>query len=194
MSEQKLAPLKTAEDMYNYCEQQNMGTGFSKSWSIKHFSLIENELRAGESILTAYVGRLSKNSDGNSGYNYAFALTPKRFIMAQKRIIGNFLKSIYLENVNDVTMKKGLIFGTIEVDTIKEVVQIEVAKECADNIYYCITSSLERIKKANKEREDSVGTLKGSDAEEILKFKQLLDSGIITEEEFNYKKKQILGI
>ena len=33
-----------------------------------------------------------------------------------------------------------------------------------------------------------------SAAEEIKKFKELLDSGIITQEEFDAKKKQLLGI
>ena len=32
-----------------------------------------------------------------------------------------------------------------------------------------------------------------SAADEILKFKQLLDAGIITQEEFDAKKKQLLG-
>ena len=33
-----------------------------------------------------------------------------------------------------------------------------------------------------------------SSADEIRKFKQLLDDGIITQEEFNVKKKQLLGL
>lgn len=33
-----------------------------------------------------------------------------------------------------------------------------------------------------------------SDADELIKFKELLDAGVITEEEFEAKKKQILGI
>jgi len=33
-----------------------------------------------------------------------------------------------------------------------------------------------------------------SDADEIKKFKDLFDSGIITQEEFNAKKTQILGL
>ncbi|MBU6134687.1 SHOCT domain-containing protein [Clostridium tertium] len=33
-----------------------------------------------------------------------------------------------------------------------------------------------------------------SSVDEILKFKELFDMGVITEEEFNIKKKQILGI
>lgn len=35
---------------------------------------------------------------------------------------------------------------------------------------------------------------KGSDADELIKFKSLLDDGVITQEEFNAKKKQILGL
>lgn len=33
-----------------------------------------------------------------------------------------------------------------------------------------------------------------SNADEILKYKNLLDGGIITQEEFNTKKKQLLGL
>lgn len=40
--------------------------------------------------------------------------------------------------------------------------------------------------------ENSPSTISGAD--EILKYKKLLDDGIISEEEFNAKKKQILGI
>ena len=33
-----------------------------------------------------------------------------------------------------------------------------------------------------------------SSADEIMKFKELLDSGVITQEEFNEKKKELLGV
>lgn len=37
-------------------------------------------------------------------------------------------------------------------------------------------------------------TSESSGADEILKFKELMESGVITEEEFEAKKKQILGL
>ena len=37
-------------------------------------------------------------------------------------------------------------------------------------------------------------TIVYSAADEILKYKKLLDQGILTEEEFNQKKKQLLGL
>ena len=40
----------------------------------------------------------------------------------------------------------------------------------------------------------TVQTSSPSVADEIMKFKQLLDCGAITQEEFNAKKKQLLGL
>lgn len=41
---------------------------------------------------------------------------------------------------------------------------------------------------------DSDGSLAVSDADELSKFKKLLDEGVVTQEEFDMKKKQILGL
>lgn len=41
---------------------------------------------------------------------------------------------------------------------------------------------------------DSDGSLNVSDADELSKFKKLLDEGVVTQEEFDMKKKQILGL
>ncbi len=41
---------------------------------------------------------------------------------------------------------------------------------------------------------DTTGATVSSEADEILKFKELLDKGIITQEEFDAKKKQLLGL
>lgn len=43
-----------------------------------------------------------------------------------------------------------------------------------------------------KKEENSASTVSGAD--EIRKYKQLLDEGILTEEEFQAKKNQLLGI
>lgn len=48
--------------------------------------------------------------------------------------------------------------------------------------------------KANETATTSTQTASMSSADEILKFKNLLDSGIITQEEFEAKKKELLGL
>lgn len=67
---------------------------------------------------------------------------------------------------------------------------IESVMKTAQNII----SLLDLIK---NNQNNSVAEIKSttiSEADEILKFKELLDKGIITEEEFQAKKKQILGL
>lgn len=57
-----------------------------------------------------------------------------------------------------------------------------------------IVSELQLIIDQNKKTESLSSAQPVSAADEILKFKQLLDSGIITQEEFEAKKKQLLGL
>ena len=69
-------------------------------------------------------------------------------------------------------------FGTEQHKKIKELMQ---------GVYEYIQSRI-RFYKENRNAAPVSG------ADEILKLKQLLDAGIITQEEFDAKKKQILGI
>jgi len=57
-----------------------------------------------------------------------------------------------------------------------------------------IKSAFEQYKQAPAEPVSTTIVNERSDADEILKFKGLLDSGIITQEEFEAKKKQLLGL
>ena len=45
-----------------------------------------------------------------------------------------------------------------------------------------------------KELHDILSMLSALPSTDIMKFKELLDGGIITQEEFDVKKKQLLGI
>lgn len=62
----------------------------------------------------------------------------------------------------------------------------------ANSIAEVIKSAFDEFKETSFDTTDSGTGL--SSADEIRKFKQLLDDGIITQEEFNEKKKQLLGI
>jgi len=63
----------------------------------------------------------------------------------------------------------------------------DLAKQIRDKIYE-LQSNQDQSRNATIINETS------STADEILKFKQLLDAGVITQEEFDAKKKQLLGL
>ena len=180
-------PLRTAEDMYDYCKTYDMGIGSFKFWSVKHFRLIEEELKPTESVFTAFVVLLI-------GFNYSFAITNDRILMSKQALVGSFVKSISLLNINDITLRKDFIHGFIEIDTTKERVSVVVVKKCADNIHECIHKSLDMAKQFSASKLSESQTLAYSEADELMKFKKLLDDGIITSEEFESKKRQLLGL
>lgn len=62
--------------------------------------------------------------------------------------------------------------------------------ELAEGIITALQVAVDKVKQSEVSPKTSVI----STADEILKFKNLLDAGIITEEEFQAKKKQLLGL
>jgi hypothetical protein len=84
---------------------------------------------------------------------------------------------------------------TLKIDLIKASTKkssgiYKIAKQSADEII----STLEMISCNNESKtEIAVTTTTSSPADEILKYKELLDMGAITQKEFNKKKKDLLG-
>ena len=86
----------------------------------KHCEVIEKHLNPGEEIIYAFVAQ--KNASVlEIFYTNVIVLTNKRILVATKRILwGYFLVTITPDMFNDLTVRKGLIFGNVIIDTIKE--------------------------------------------------------------------------
>lgn len=95
------------------------------AWRIKrHYKVINNHINDGEDILYMFAGQ--KNDGYLNIFNtYIVAFTNKRIIVATKRVLfGYFFKSITPDMYNDLTVHRGLIWGKITLDTVKEVITI----------------------------------------------------------------------
>lgn len=143
-----------------------------------------------EEVLMCFVGIHNYVSASKHDGNYAYAITNKRIIMAQKKMIGESIQSIAFNNLNDITLSTGLLMGVIVIDTVKEVFNVGVNKKQARKINEQIHNLLIEL----QNRKISPTQAQVSEADELLKFKKLLDAGAISEDEYNMKKKQILGI
>lgn len=182
--------MRIAKEMYLYCKEKGFGQGQNEKWGIKHFSLIEESLLNNEDVLMAFIGLHNYKSLTKHDNNYAYVITNQRIIMAQKRMMGNSIQTVSLNNINDITLNSGAALGIVTIDSIKEVFNIAVDKKSAKLIYNEIHNVLGNINKP------TIASSNGnnSNIDDIYKLKELLDNGIITQEEFDLKKKQILGI
>lgn len=86
----------------------------------KHSQVIEKHLNPDEEIL--YTFPAQKNASVfEIFYTNVVALTNKRIMIATKRVLwGYFFVTITPDMFNDLTIRKGLIFGSVIIDTIKE--------------------------------------------------------------------------
>nr|WP_245169606.1 PH domain-containing protein [Enterococcus faecium] len=165
----------------------------TKKWTTHHFNLISDQLNSDEYVIFCFVGLHNYISSTKHDNNYAYALTNKRLIVAQQKMIGNNVQSIILDNLNNISKKRGILLGTLTIDTLGKVLNVAVDKDTVDRISDSLNEIIYNLKRRNISATNS-NTSTISSASEIRKYKELLDDGIITEEEFNKKKQELLEI
>ncbi|MFD1357653.1 PH domain-containing protein [Fictibacillus halophilus] len=187
-------PMSTAQGMYQYCLENKFGSGFNKSWGLKHFGVLENNLMNNEEVLMTFIGLHNFVSTTKHDNNYAYAITNKRIIFGQKAMTGEKFKAVAHEKINDITFNKGLVFGVLTIDTPQEKFNVGLDRDSATSINSNIHQVLDDLKHAINPMDSSRSAAPASAADELKKFKELLDMDAITQEEYDSKKKQILGL
>lgn len=189
----KFDSIQTAEQMTAYCREFGLGQGSMKDWDLKHFRLIEEALLPNEKVITVFEGIHNYRSVTKHDGNFAYAITTKRIIMAQKKLIGSVVQSVNINNVNDITVGKGALLGVLTFDTTKEVFNVCVNREHVMTIHDFVHRSIETVKEEQAGMERQSKDM-ASVSNELIELKKLVDAGIITEDEFAIKKKQLLGL
>ena len=185
--------MKTSQQMINYCIKNRINYHSEIEKLSKHFQLITNTLDSKEEVLVAFDCNGVKNRGGSliRGGATAVAFTNKKIIYAQAGFMVDFVKTIGYESVTSISAKKGFAFGDIIIDSMNEYAIFTVDKFVADKIRDLTVGAIESYR--NSKNTSGVQPNQSA-ADEIKKFKELLDAGIITQKEFDAKKKQLLGL
>lgn len=86
----------------------------------KHCKVIEEHLNPGEEVIYAFPAQ-KNSSHFEIFYTNVVVLTNKRILIATKRVLwGYFLVTLTPDMYNDLTIRKGLLFGSVTLDTIDE--------------------------------------------------------------------------
>lgn len=121
----------------------------SIAWRVKqHCKILDKHLNPGEEILYLFAGQ-KNDSFINIFSTYVLAFTNKRIIVTTKRVLfGYFFKSITPDMYNDLTVHRGIIWGSITIDTVKELITItNIDKNALDEIETNISEVMLRHKK-----------------------------------------------
>ena len=119
------------------------------SWRLKaHSNVVNKHLNPEEEVLYAFAAQKNDNPL-DIITTCAVVLTNKRIIIGQKRLLfGYFFTSITPDMFNDLTVKMGIIWGKIYIDTIKEIVKLSnIQQEALNEIETAITEYMMQEKK-----------------------------------------------
>jgi hypothetical protein len=174
-----------AKQMYEYCISNGHGKGFNEKTALQHFEVIERNLLPNEIVKTCLIGILNFTSITKHDQNAAVVVTDKRVIYGQKLMFNREnAKSIQLDKISDITRKSDPLFTIITIDALTDKFNIAINRDSGDNAFLALNAALE--KKSAPAPTD--------DLDQLKKLKGLLDDGILTQDEFDAKKKQILGL
>lgn len=113
-------------------------------------------------------------------------LTNKRIFFVSS-ILGSIIsKQIKIQDIQSADYKTTLSLATIRIKGITEMIVIEATKKTAEEMM----SKINELQSKFNDGTTFVSNI--SQADEILKFKKLLNEGIITQEEFERKKQELL--
>lgn len=191
-----------AQQLLDHMLSNNLGfIGDSQKMALNSCSLLLGQLKPDEEIKFAFIASV-KPEKAEEINGAIWVITNRRLLVAKRKLLGDFTQSISLKNINDVTLNNTGIgrFGLakITIDTIRENITASTNVRYGTTIHSGLQEVIEREKLAFTETQTSSSAathiIEKSPAEQILEFKNLLDLGIISSEEFEAKKNQLLGI
>lgn len=194
--------MKTAKEMYDYCVYNGFDEGKNQKY-IKSFELIiEKYLDYDEKVLlplTLFDVLEDEKMVMSGSYTVAVFTTLKRIICCN---IGLFskkerVKIIKLSATNDIQLTRGGMFKNsidrITIDTIRDKIGLQNTSKSIEAMFPHV---LKTFSSYNWEEKQSTTSFEGnisSIIKEIEGLKYLLDNSLITIEEFETKKKQLLN-
>ena len=186
---------KRKQDIEGYFPTKNICDSFSVDENKKQFkvgrnifdysNLLDYELlEDGESITKGGIGRAAAGGLLFGGVGAIVGgVTGKK---KTKSVCDSMKIRITLKNSFTDTAYIYLIIFQTKTDSSKYHIAQSTAQSCI--------SALEIILDEVKSNSVNTATAQNSPADEIMKYKQLLDAGAITQEEFEAKKKQLLNL
>lgn len=127
------------------------------AWRVKnHCKIIDKHLNPGEEILYVFAGQ-KNDSMLDLFHTCVIAFTNKRIMIATDRVLfGYFFRSITPDMYNDLTVSKGIIWGKVVIDTIKEVITItNVDAKALDEVETNITEIMIKNKKSYNNKKNT---------------------------------------
>lgn len=155
----------------------------------KNLELVRPHLKDGENIKFSVFGAYETKVLGNDSVrNGIFVATESRIVFFAKKLMGYDLESFPFENISSIEQSKGLMGHTITFYASGNKASMKwISKGDVQSFMNYVQSNL------GKTKVTSINTGKSDIPTQIQKLSELKDQGILTEDEFNQKKTELLS-
>ena len=117
------------------------------------------------------------------------AITTKRILHCFNVLLDKKVEQILLDDINNVESKSNMLSSVLRLQSVTNIMEIDINNKDVTPV----TKLINELKEQNKDASPQVVNAV-SQADELAKFKKLFDDGVLTADEFEKKKAQILGL
>lgn len=188
-----------AEHLLDLCLTRHMDAGANRRVLLGHYGIIADALDPGEKAHYAFIALLNYKGARKSDGTYALAVTDRRLVTSQRNVFGLSVTDMPLDGATEASLAYDGRYGVITLERRGRRLVVAVRKDGAEEALEAIRATMaggQALRAAERASEGPVVPQgRASDPyEEVKKAKELLDLGILTQEEFDEKKRQLLGL
>ena len=155
----------------------------------KNLELVQEHLQQGEEIKSSLFGAYECKVMGNDSVrNGIFIATDRRIVFFAKKLMGYDLETFPFENISSLEKSKGMMGHTITFFASGNKATMKwINKGDVDEFTNYVNSNLgKKDSGSNSQQTDDIPS-------KIKKLSELRDQGILTDDEFNQKKSELLS-
>lgn len=175
--------------------------GFSDTFGVKkEFGVLPNYLEENEIVLALAAGMVTQSDTSNStdwGSNtWLVVLTNERFLFLDHAMLTKSVdtQSVRLDRVQAVSSSQGFLLGKITVDLSARVIVIDNCQKKDVKAMAEIANKLLRDREQQASVKQNAAAAPAIDyADQLTKFAQLRDAGVLSDEEFAEAKRKVIA-
>ena len=167
--------------------------GYHNQFTSGELKTMHTILSDDEDCFAMTEGMMKKVHSGkHSGYGIAL-LTDKRFLFYHKGFLGSVTREEFpLSTISSITFHKGVVFSSLHIYAAN--VDEVIIQQCDNTNASRIAQVWQHIVNVRNIVETTPANETTDSIAELEKWHSMKERGLITEDEYNLKKKQILGL
>ena len=158
----------------------------------KHVAKFRSEqLKSSETILATangYIGE-AMGSGSNKQHNGSFIITSERAAFYRKGILGDVFESMPINNISSIDRKSMIGFRTLTLHSSHNDISFKCTDKQADEALF---KAIESVR--DTPTLEPIQKLEETPVERLKKLGELKESGVISNEEFEVKKAELLAL